>query len=152
MERCEVCGTENRGNAKFCRGCARALMPIEADTEAQKLASNRALRCGECQAIYSRGATVCAACGHPLDKTVSPVEPDPPRTPRANRLGWVIGAVALLAAAGMVGVWTTSGQRTVPGLEAPAAAQAPVSDTALRAAALPPTEPVAPRMETDLRC
>jgi hypothetical protein len=150
MERCEICGTENRGNAKFCRGCARALMPIEADAEAQKLASNRALRCSECQAIYSRGATVCAACGHPLDKPAPPGEADPTQARATKWPVWVVGAVVSLALVGAAGMWGMGGKEAGPGDEAHQTTQSTSSASAARMAALPaePVEAAKPVAET----
>ena len=105
MERCETCGTENRKGAKFCRGCARALLPIPADAAATDVHSNRALRCGVCQAIHARDASECVACGNPLValQPIATSESGVSATPA--RSGRWLGLLALLAVAVGLGFW-----------------------------------------------
>ena len=105
MERCETCGTENREGAKFCRGCARALQPIPSDAVAADSHSNRALRCGICKAIHSRGALACAACGNPLG-ALQPLAATEAEVKEATaQTGRWLGLSAFLVAATAVGFW-----------------------------------------------
>lgn len=105
MERCEICGAENRDGAKFCRGCARALLPISPDDAAADTYSNRALRCGVCKAIYSRGASECAACGNPLGALQPLATPAPEANAAAAKTGRWRYLFAVLVMAIVVGFW-----------------------------------------------
>ena len=109
MERCETCGTENREGAKFCRGCARALLPIS--PEVADTYSNRALRCGVCKAIYSRGASECAACGNPLGALQPLATPVSEATAAAAKTGRWRYLFAVLVTATAVGFWLLSAPR-----------------------------------------
>lgn len=116
MELCEACGTENRDKAKFCRGCARPLLPIAAGTDLTDKASNRALRCGVCQAIHSRGATTCQACGLPLDEPQpdAPPEVEPAQGKKAWR--WpLLGVLALVGA--VIVLWGSNQKEPVEVIE-----------------------------------
>ena len=105
MERCETCGTENREGAKFCRGCARPLLPIPANADAASVHSNRALRCGVCQAIHARDASECVACGNPLVASQTIPTPEAAASGAPARPGRWFGLLALFVVITGLGVW-----------------------------------------------
>ncbi|AOW13900.1 hypothetical protein LPB72_01105 [Hydrogenophaga crassostreae] len=152
MELCEACGTENRNKAKFCRGCARPLLPIAAGVDLTDKASNRALRCGVCQAIHSRGAKTCQACGLPLDEPKSDDTPQAQPTQGQKARRWPL--LGILALAGAVIFWWGANQKepveVIEGGEVVIDAQpalAPEKPTQLPAPA-PSASAAAPSIET----
>jgi hypothetical protein len=146
MERCETCGTENREGAKFCRGCARALLPISPDDDAADTYSNRALRCVVCKAIYSRGASECAACGNPLGTMQSLATPVPEATAVATKTGRWRFVFAVLVTATVLGFWLLSPSR--PAERRDDAAAAPLAKISAAGHSVPvnvePVEAAAP--------
>ena len=146
MQRCETCGTDNRDGAKFCKGCARALLSIATDAAATDTHSNRALRCGVCQAIHARDATECAACGHPLGAPLPLAMPKPEVRAAPARLGRWFGLLALLAVASAVVFWIGAPTGPVKSRADGAAAPSASAPAAEPVAAAPskPVEAAAP--------
>ena len=126
--KCTQCGSENGGNARFCRGCGNTLEKIE------PVAIGNFVQCSKCGHANEAGKNFCAKCGESLvgaaPAPVAPVmshssvTPGPMNSPAAplrpanaaiqslpsadGMNKWVVGgmiAAILLAAAGGGGYW-----------------------------------------------
>ncbi len=112
MAFCGVCGTENRDKARFCIGCAKALVPLgdSAPTDAEALAAAPAASapgpvqiCPACQIANPLAATVCKSCRGSLVPDLA--KPMPPPDPPARRGAASRVAVGLALGVVAVGVW-----------------------------------------------
>jgi hypothetical protein len=164
MAICEACGTENRDKARFCIGCAKALLPL-ADaanaapvTAAAVPAVRRMQACPVCQAANPLAATVCQSCRASLVPDLArPLLAASAPSPRGMAFK-ATGALALMLVA--VAVWWVGGSGGAghwPGADGAAVASrsalsdaqpvglaVAVSATAAPLPAPPATEPATP--------
>jgi len=109
---CGACGAENRDKAKFCKGCAQALVPLAAPAPAAVPApASRGLACPACHALNRRSATLCRSCGATLGASLAGAVASTGVVAR-RRWGWIIGP-ALLVAIGAAW-WSQAQQPAVP--------------------------------------
>ncbi len=99
MAVCAACGTENRDKAKFCKGCAQALVPLA--TPAQGVASvARGPACPACHAPNRRSATVCKSCGAALGASPSGAASNAGVAQSRRGWAWIVGPTLLVALGG----------------------------------------------------
>ena len=77
-KRCPSCNTENRDDAKFCKGCG-ASIPIAAPQGDESPAS--VLACPACGHTIRPESKFCAKCGAALGKPVTATRATPPASP-----------------------------------------------------------------------
>lgn len=98
MAVCAACGAENRDKAKFCKGCAQALVPLAAPAAVPAPAS-RGLACPACHALNRRSATVCKSCEASLSPSLPGTSASTGVVVARRRWGWgwIIGPALLVA-------------------------------------------------------
>lgn len=130
MAVCIACGTENRDNAMFCRGCATSMVALSGTQVASKAPAAPAVaeskgptqECPACKARNPLVATSCKSCGASLVPDMGPAAKAvaPPKTEKRSRapLWLAVGALLVVtaAAAGWMG-WYAA--RPAPTLAAP---------------------------------
>ena len=98
MAVCAACGAENRDKAKFCKGCAQALVPLAAAVPAPAPApASRGLACPACHALNRRSATVCKSCEASLSPSLPGTAASTGVVLARRRWGWIIGPALLVA-------------------------------------------------------
>lgn len=121
MAVCIACGTENRDNAMFCRGCATSMVALAGTQMAAKAPAAAAApetkgptqECPACKTRNPLVATSCKSCGASLVPDMSPTVKavaQPVATSRTRTPMWLaVGAalVATAAAAWWLGAHTT---------------------------------------------
>lgn len=117
MAVCAACGTENRDKAKFCKGCAQALVPLAAPAPAVA-SSTQGRACPACHAPNRRSATVCNACGAALGAGPSGAASGDGVAQSRGRWGWVFGPVVLLVI-GSAWWWQARSPAAAPAPPAP---------------------------------
>lgn len=164
MATCEACGTENRDKARFCSGCAKALVPLANAASAAPVAvaaepsARRMQACPACQAANPLAATVCQSCraslvpdlARPL-RAVSPPAPRGAAFKAAGALALVFVAVAAwwVGSGGGAGHWPGVGgavdasRSALPNVQ-PVGLAVAVSATAAPLPAPPAIEPATP--------
>lgn len=161
---CEACGTENRDKARFCIGCAKALVPLVDAAKAAPVAAaaapaaRRMQACPVCQAANPLAATVCQSCraslvpdlGRPLRAARRPA-PRGMAFKAAGALALVLVAVAAWWVGGSDGAghWpgvdgaAVASRSALPDVQ-PVGLAVAVSATAAPLPAPPATEPATP--------
>ena len=137
MALCDACGMDNREKAKFCRGCARALVaPAEAPA-APAPPPGPVQVCATCQTANPLAATVCKSCRTSLvPDWVAP--PAPVSTQGSS--GGATKAVALIGLVLLVGVGGWWGLRDAgSSVAAPTEASSAVAHQAASLPSLTPT-------------
>ena len=98
MAVCAACGAENRDKAKFCKGCAQALVSLAASASAAVPAPvPRGLACPACQATNRRSAKSCQSCGAQLGASLPGTAASTGVVVARRRWGWIIGPALLVA-------------------------------------------------------
>lgn len=165
MATCEACGTENRDKARFCIGCAKALVPLADAASAAPVAAaaaapsaRRMQACPACQAGNPLAATVCQSCRASLvpDLARPPQGVSPPA--KRGMAFKAAGALALVLVAatawwvgggGGAGHWpgvdgaAVASRSALPAVQ-PVGLAVAVSATAAPLPAPPATEPATP--------
>ena len=110
MAVCEVCGTDNREKARFCKGCARALVPLAAGPELvpaptdAEVAPSRV--CGACQTANAADALVCKSCGKSLFAFMEGPGAEGKSSGKKKGSAILMGAIAVVIA--VAGAWWLS--------------------------------------------
>ena len=143
MALCDACGMDNREKAKFCRGCARALVtPVDVPA-APVPAPGPVQVCAACQTANPLAATVCKSCRTSLvpDWVAPPV---PVSTQAASggsgKAVVLIGLVLVLGAGGWWGFRDAGSSGAAP--------SETLSAEAHQAASLPSVTPTAAITQT----
>lgn len=96
MAVCAACGTENRDKAKFCKGCAQALVPLAAPAPVAA-SVERGPVCPACHAPNRRSATVCKSCGAALGAGPSGAASNAGAAQPRRGWAWAVGSALLVA-------------------------------------------------------
>lgn len=130
MAVCIACGTENRDNAMFCRGCATSMVALSGTQVASKVPAAPAVaeskgptqECPACKARNPLVATSCKACGVSLVPDMSPT-PKAAAQPAAARRSrtpmWLAVGAAMVATA--AAAWWLGAHTARPPVQAAAA-------------------------------
>ncbi len=125
MAVCVACGTENRDNAMFCRGCATSMVALvgaaPAPAPQEPVNQGPTQSCPACQAKNPLVATSCKSCGASLVPDIVAPKAAAASAASSGRAGRFAVMVALVLATTAVGAWWLNAHKAeAPAVAAPA--------------------------------